>query len=250
MLVIPAIDIRGGNCVRLVQGDYTRETVFGADPARLARRWLDAGAQALHIVDLDGAKAGSAQNSVAVRAILAAVRAGRSTPATGRVTVQLGGGIRDADTAARWLEEGVDRVILGTIAVTAPEAVTEICRRFPGRAWVGIDARGGNVAVAGWTAPTAREAVELSREAEARGAAGIIFTDIERDGTGQGINTDGVARIASAVRVPVVASGGVRTAQDVRRLRDSLGGAVAGVIVGRALYEGTATLEELIAAAA
>jgi phosphoribosylformimino-5-aminoimidazole carboxamide ribotide isomerase len=249
VLVIPAIDIRGGNCVRLVQGDYSQETVFGTEPARIARRWLVSGARALHVVDLDGAKSGTAANAAAVRGILAEARALRGSQSEPPVTVQLGGGIRDAEAAGRWLDEGIDRVILGTIAVNAPSVVSEICRRFPGRAWVGIDARGGKVAVSGWTAPTTRDAVELAREAEARGAAGVVFTDIDRDGTGRGVDVAAVAEIARALRVPVIASGGVRTVEDVRSLRELGAGVVSGVIVGRALYDGAVTLEALLAAA-
>ena len=265
MIVVPAIDIRDGKCVRLVQGDYDRETVFGDDPAAMAVRWVRGGATTLHLVDLDGARTGRSDNAAAVEAILERLR---GVEAQSPVVTELGGGIRDAETAARWLDLGIDRVILGTVAVTDPDVVKVSCDRFPGRVWVGIDARAGRVAVSGWTEGTDRDALELAREVEGLGASGIIYTDIDRDGTGAGVNAAATARLARAVGCPVYASGGVHSADDVRRLlsanaADSSGpadsaspagrggaGTVAGVIVGRALYDGAVSLEELLDAAA
>jgi phosphoribosylformimino-5-aminoimidazole carboxamide ribotide isomerase len=242
LLVVPAIDIRGGKCVRLVRGDYSRETVFGDDPAAMAKRWLDEGARALHLVDLDGARSGNSDNANAVKAILREV-----ARAPGHVTTELGGGIRDLDAIEHWLGAGIDRVIIGTAAVRDPALVSRAAERFPGRVWVGVDARDGKVAVSGWTEETSVHALQFSRAMESRGAAGIIYTDIERDGTGSGVNAEATARIAAAVGILVFASGGVHGADDVVRLRNA--GGIAGVIVGRALYDGAVTLAELLAAA-
>ncbi len=247
MIIVPAIDIRGGKCVRLVQGDYQRETVFGDDPAAMAVRWIKQGGRALHLVDLDGARSGKSGNRQAVEAILEAVAAAADQLGLSeRPTVELGGGIRSVRGAGRWLRAGVDRVIFGTVAVTDPDMVEHACRRFPGSVWVGIDAREGRVAVEGWTETTGVAALDLAREMESRGAAGIIYTDIERDGTTGGINFEHTLEVASAVSIPVLASGGVRSTDDVRRLRKLEGRGVAGVIVGRALYEGAVTLGELL----
>lgn len=242
MLILPAIDIRGGRCVRLVQGDYDRETVFADDPAAMAERWLAEGAQAIHIVDLDGARDGSVTNRAAVEAILAAA-AGRG------VVTELGGGIRDLAGIEAWLEAGLTRVIVGTAAVRNPDLVGEAARRWPGRVWVGIDARGGKVAVEGWLETTGVDAIELARDMERRGAGGIVFTDIDRDGTGQGVSVASTARLAAAIGIPVVASGGVHSAADVARLRGVAESGIEGVIVGRALYDGAVTLADLLAAA-
>lgn len=244
MLILPAIDIRGGRCVRLVQGDYARETVFADDPAKMAERWLAEGADAIHIVDLDGARDGSVTNRDAVRGILAAAAA------SGRpIVTELGGGIRDLVGIEGWLEAGLTRVILGTAAVREPELVSEAARRWPGRVWVGIDARGGKVAVQGWLETTGVDAIELARDMEQRGAAGIVFTDIDRDGTGKGVSVESTARLAEALTIPVVASGGVHSLADVERLREVEGSGIEGVIVGRALYDGDVTLAGLLAAA-
>jgi phosphoribosylformimino-5-aminoimidazole carboxamide ribotide isomerase len=246
MRILPAIDIRGGNCVRLLRGDYDRETVFGNDPAAMAERWLEEGARALHIVDLDGARDGSGANHGAVRDILAAVaaRAPEDFP------TELGGGIRDLAGIERWLELGLSRVILGTAAVQRPELVSEASVRFPGRVWVGIDARAGRVAVDGWTRTSDRMATELAREMAERGAGGIVYTDIDRDGTGDGVNVEATAEVARAAGIAVIASGGVHSAEDVRRVRAVAEAGITGIIVGRALYDGAVTLAELEAAAA
>jgi phosphoribosylformimino-5-aminoimidazole carboxamide ribotide isomerase len=244
MEIVPAIDIRGGKCVRLLRGDYAQETVYGDDPAAMATRWVDEGARVLHLVDLDGARSGRSENREAVVRVLREL----SRPGGARVVTELGGGIRDVESVAQWLDAGLDRVILGTVAVTEPSVVSRAAERFAGRVWVGIDARNGEVAVSGWETGTATRALDLAKDAEARGAAGIIYTDIERDGTRAGLNIEATAHIASAVSIPVFASGGVGSVADVQRLCRARTG-VAGVLVGRALYDGTASLAELLTAA-
>ena len=248
MIVVPAIDIRGGKCVRLVQGDYARETVFGDEPADMARRWMREGATALHLVDLDGAKSGRRDNEPAVSNVLRAV-ADSATRAGVCPATQLGGGIRDIESVEFWLDAGIDRVILGTAAVREPSLVENAASRFPGRVWVGIDARDGKVAVDGWTRTTERLAADLAGEMQERGAAGVIYTDIGRDGTGKGVNVEATAALADRLRIPVFASGGVHSREDVVRLREVGGKGVAGVVVGRALYDGAVTLADLLAAA-
>ena len=244
MLILPAIDIRGGRCVRLVQGDYARETVFADDPAAMAERWLGEGAAAIHIVDLDGARDGAATNRAAVEGIL------RVAAASGRaVLTELGGGIRDLAGIEGWLEAGLSRVIVGTAAVREPGLVSDAAARWPGRVWVGIDARGGKVAVQGWLETTGVDAIDLARDMQDRGAAGIVFTDIDRDGTGAGVSVESTARLAEALAIPVVASGGVHSTGDVARLRKVAASGIEGVIVGRALYDGAVTLAALLAAA-
>jgi phosphoribosylformimino-5-aminoimidazole carboxamide ribotide isomerase len=248
VIVVPAIDIRGGKCVRLVQGDYARETVFGDEPADMARRWMGEGATALHLVDLDGAKSGRRENEPTVRGVLRAVAENVSGGGV-RPTTQLGGGIRDIGAVEFWLGAGVDRVILGTAAVSEPNLVETAAARFAGRVWVGIDARGGKVAVDGWTRTTGREAADLAGEMQELGAAGIIYTDIGRDGTGKGVNVEATAALADRLHIPVFASGGVHSREDVVKLRGVAGKGIAGVIVGRALYDGAVTLADLLSAA-
>lgn len=245
MLIVPAIDIRGGKCVRLYKGDYAKETVFGADPSEMARRWIREGATALHLVDLDGAKSGKSDNMAAVEAILAAVSEEASVP----VEVDLGGGIRDEDGVARWLDSGLHHVILGTAAVREPDLVSRCAAKHPGAVWVGIDARAGKVAISGWTEDSGVAAGDLARDVEQRGAAGIVYTDIDRDGTGDGVNVEATKSLAAALNIPVYASGGVRTTADVEKLRSAEADGVTGVIVGRALYDDAVTLEALLAAA-
>lgn len=246
VLIVPAIDIRGGKCVRLYRGDYAIETVFGADPSEMARRWIREGATALHLVDLDGAKSGKSDNFRAVEAILAAV----SEEASGPVAVDLGGGIRDEDGVARWLDAGLHHVILGTAAVRDPDLVSRCAAKHAGGVWVGIDARSGDVAISGWTEASGIAATDLACDAEQRGAAGIVYTDIDRDGTGDGVNVEATRSLAAELGIPVYASGGVRTTADIERLLPAQAAGVAGVIVGRALYDGAVTLEALLAAAA
>lgn len=242
--IIPAIDIRGGKCVRLIQGDYDRETVFGDDPGDMAKRWLDEGADSLHIVDLDGARDGKVTNRAAVDSILSAV-AGCSRP----IQVDLGGGIRSVDDARQWLDAGIGAVVLGTVAVTHPEIVAEACAAFPGKVWVGIDARGGEVKTSGWLEGSGVDSENLARDMQRDGAAGVIFTDIDRDGTGKGLNIESTTELACAINIPVIASGGVESVDDVKRLKVQAVAGIEGVIVGRALYDGKVTLAALLDAA-
>jgi phosphoribosylformimino-5-aminoimidazole carboxamide ribotide isomerase len=221
--------------------------VFGDRAADMARRWIDEGAEALHLVDLDGARSGRTENLAAVSAVVAEVTKRRAERAHA-IVIDLGGGIRDEAAIALWLDAGIDRVILGTAAVENPELIDAGARRFPGCVWVGIDTRDGKVAVDGWTRTTARAAVDLARDAEQRGAAGIVYTDIGRDGAGSGVNVEATALLADRVGIPVFASGGVHSAEDVARLRKVESRGVAGVIVGRALYDGAVTLAALLEA--
>jgi phosphoribosylformimino-5-aminoimidazole carboxamide ribotide isomerase len=225
LLILPAIDLRGGRCVRLRQGDYAQETVFGDDPAEMARRWADLGAEYLHLVDLDGAREGRPVNGASVRAIVEAAG----------VPCQLGGGLRTDEHVAEALSWGVARVILGTRALQAPDWCAALCRRFPGRVAVGIDAREGQVSTEGWLHTSAMTALDLARHADSWGVAALVYTDIGKDGMLAGPNVEATAAVAAAVSVPVIASGGVTTLDDVARLA---GRGLYGCIVGRALYEG------------
>jgi phosphoribosylformimino-5-aminoimidazole carboxamide ribotide isomerase len=236
MQIWPAIDLRGGKCVRLRQGDYRQETVFGEDPAAIARRWVDAGARQLHLVDLDGAREGSLANRAAIAAILGAIP----------VPCQLGGGIRDEVTVVELLALGLQRLVIGTQALKRPAWFREMCGKFPGRLVVGVDARQGRVATDGWLETSQVEATTWARELAAEPIAGIVYTDIAKDGMMAGPNVEAMAEMAAAVDVPVIASGGVTTADDVRRLAAT---GVAGCIIGRSLYEGSVTLGEALAAA-
>ena len=236
--LIPAIDLLGGHCVRLVQGRYDAATVYDADPAAVATRFAEHALRRLHVVDLDGAKLGRPGNTEAVRAILAVAKG---------VPLELGGGIRTLAAIEEWLALGVDRVVLGTAALHDPELVRTAARRFPGRIAVGIDARDGRVAVSGWLEISETDALTLARRFEDAGVAALIHTDIARDGTGAGPNLDATAAIARAVRVPVIASGGVGSLDDVRA---ACGRGLAGLIVGRALYDGSVELGRALEVAA
>lgn len=238
MILYPAIDLKDGNCVRLLRGDMEAATVFGTDPAAQALAFQQAGARWLHLVDLNGAFAGRPVNAAAVESILAAVS----------IPVQLGGGIRDMETIGFWLDRGVRRVILGTVAVENPALVTEAAQRFPGRIAVGIDARAGRVATRGWAQDTEVMATDLARSFEHAGVAAIIYTDIDRDGAMQGPNVAATAALARAVSIPVIASGGVSRLSDLIELRDS--GMIAGAISGRALYDGAIDLTQALQALA
>ena len=227
MILYPAIDLKDGQCVRLLRGEMEAATVFNDDPAGQARAFAAAGCRWLHLVDLNGAFAGRPVNAAAVEAILAAIH----------VPAQLGGGIRDRATIETWLEKGLARVILGTVAVRDPDLVRAAARAHPGRIAVGIDARGGRVAVEGWAETTELDATDLARRFEDAGVAAIVYTDIERDGAMQGPNVAATAALARAVSIPVIASGGVSSLEDIRALKAS-GAPLDGVISGRALYDG------------
>ena len=230
MILYPAIDLKDGACVRLLRGDMQAATVFGTDPAAQAAGFVAAGCGWLHLVDLNGAFAGTPVNGAAVRAILAAVD----------VPCQLGGGIRDIATIEMWLTAGVARVILGTVAVDNPDLVRQAARAFPGQVAVGIDARGGRVATRGWAVDTDVQAVDLALRFQDAGVAAIIYTDIDRDGAMGGPNIAATAALGRAVTVPVIASGGVASLADLMALRDT--GVIAGAISGRALYDGAIDL--------
>ena len=238
MDVIPAIDLLEGRCVRLYQGDYARAQIFNDRPAEVARQWVEQGASWLHVVDLDGAKAGKLVNQSAIEAILQAVS----------VPVQVGGGLRDRTSVAQLLTLGVQRVILGTIAVEQPQMVAELCGEFPGRIVVGIDARNGRVATRGWLETSEVLATELAEQMQQLGAAAIVYTDIQRDGTLQGPNMAALRELAAVVDLPVIASGGISSITDLLSLLalEPLG--VTGVIVGRALYTGDITLKQALQA--
>ena len=236
MIFFPAIDLKDGQCVRLYQGDMERVTVFGDDPADQARGFAGAGAEWLHVVDLNGAISGRPVNEDAVTAILDGVE----------IPVQLGGGIRDKETIESWLRRGIERVILGTAAVRQPDLVKQACRRHPGRIAVGIDARAGLVAVEGWTETSATTALDLSRRFEDCGVAAIIHTDISRDGAMQGPNIEATVELAHSVSVPVIASGGVSSMDDLEALKKAGAGILEGVISGRALYDGRIDVTEAV----
>lgn len=240
LTLYPAIDLKNGECVRLQQGDMDRVTVFNSDPAAQAKAWQDAGFKYLHLVDLDGAFAGKPANVAAVTAIRKAI----SLP------IQLGGGIRDEATIESWLDAGITRVILGTVAVRNPDLVKAAARRWPGRVVVGIDARSGRVAVEGWAEASDLDAIDLAKKFVDAGVAAIVYTDIDRDGLLKGVNVTATAAMARAVPIPVIASGGLAGIEDVIALKKEAanGAGIDGAILGRALYDGridpTAALKE------
>lgn len=235
MILYPAIDLKDGQCVRLLRGEMEAATVFNDDPAAQARAFQDAGCEWIHLVDLNGAFAGEPVNAAAVEAILAAID----------VPAQLGGGIRDMATIATWIEKGLSRVILGTVAVENPDLVREAAREFPGKVAVGIDARNGRVATKGWAEETDVMVTDLAKSFEDAGVAAIIYTDINRDGAMQGPNVEATADLARAVSIPVIASGGVSSLDDLRALK-SCGAELNGAISGRALYDGAIDLAEAL----
>ena len=228
MILFPAIDLKNGEAVRLQQGDMARATVFNRDPSAQALAFEAAGFEWLHLVDLDGAFAGKPVNALAVAAIVKKVK----------IPVQLGGGIRNLAAVEAWLGEGIARVIVGTAAVRDPQFVKQAARKFPGQVAVGIDARAGKVAVAGWAEETQLEALELARLFEGVGVAAIIYTDVERDGMLQGLNLEATIALADAVKIPVIASGGFASLDDVRKLLEPRAEKLEGAIAGRALYDG------------
>jgi phosphoribosylformimino-5-aminoimidazole carboxamide ribotide isomerase len=230
MLLIPAIDLKDGQCVRLQQGDMQASTVFGDDPAAMARRWLQAGARRLHLVDLNGAFAGKPINESAVKSILRAV--GDAIP------VQLGGGIRDLDTIERYLDDGLSYVVIGTAAVKSPGFLKDACSAFGGHIIVGLDAKDGKVATDGWSKLTGHEVVDLARKFEDYGVEGVIYTDIGRDGMLTGVNVEATVKLAQALSIPVIASGGLSGMADIEALCAVESEGVSGVICGRSIYTG------------
>lgn len=236
MILYPAVDLKDGQCVRLLRGDMDSATVFNAHPAEQAAAFEAAGFGWLHLVDLNGAFAGRPVNAAAVKAILGRVR----------IPVQLGGGIRNMESIAIWLEAGVSRVILGTAALRNPMLVKEACRLFPDQIAVGIDAREGKVAVAGWADVSDQDAVAVALRFEDAGAAAIVYTDIARDGAMQGANVEETARFAERLTTPVIASGGIATLDDLRALKELEAVGVEGAIIGRALYEGSIRAKEAL----
>lgn len=239
MIVIPAIDIKGGKCVRLLQGDFNRVTVYGEDPVMVAEKWRSGGAERIHVVDLDGSKDGSPVNRHIIEAIARAVD----------VPVQAGGGIRDMKTVEGYFEAGVSRVILGTAALKDRDFVLSACRRFSGRIILGIDARGDRIAVEGWLEETGRSPVDVARSYEGYGLDALVYTDIGRDGMQTGVNRESTELLARAVDIPVIASGGVSGIADIEGLLSVRDAGIMGVIVGKALYDGRIDLAEAIALA-
>jgi len=236
MILYPAIDLKDGNCVRLLHGDMDKATVFGSDPAAQAAKFEAAGCEWVHLVDLNGAFAGEPVNGAAVEAILGRIK----------VPAQLGGGIRDMATIERWLSKGLARVILGTVAVENPDLVREAAKAFPGQVAVGIDARGGKVATKGWATETDVMVTDLAKSFEDAGVAAIIYTDILRDGAMTGPNIEATEALGRAVSIPVIASGGVSSLPDLIALRNT--GVIAGAISGRAIYDGALDLTAALAA--
>ncbi|MDO8314333.1 MAG: 1-(5-phosphoribosyl)-5-[(5-phosphoribosylamino)methylideneamino]imidazole-4-carboxamide isomerase [Rugosibacter sp.] len=231
MLLIPAIDLKDGHCVRLKQGEMDDATVFSEDPAAMARHWIEQGARRLHLVDLNGAFAGKPKNESAIKMILAEV--GDEIP------VQLGGGIRDLDTIARCLDDGIRYVIIGTAAVKNPGFLHDACSAFPGHIIVGLDAKEGKVAVDGWSKLTGHDVIDLAKKFEGYGAEAVIYTDIGRDGMLSGVNIEATVKLAQALTIPVIASGGMAGLQDIQALCRVAHEGIMGAITGRAIYEGT-----------
>jgi phosphoribosylformimino-5-aminoimidazole carboxamide ribotide isomerase len=230
MLLIPAIDLKDGHCVRLEQGDMSASTSFGDDPAAMARRWLDAGARRLHLVDLNGAFAGKPVNEVAVKAIIKEIG--------GAIPIQLGGGIRDLDTIERYLDDGLSYIIIGTAAVKSPGFLKDACTAFGGHIIVGLDAKDGKVATDGWSKLTGHEVVDLALKFQDYGVEGVIYTDIGRDGMLTGVNIESTVKLAQALTIPVFASGGLAGIADIEKLCAVEDEGIEGVICGRSIYTG------------
>ena len=230
MLLIPAIDLKDGHCVRLIQGDMDQSTTFGEDPAAMATKWLEAGARRLHLVDLNGAFAGQPKNLGAIKSILKVV--------DGQIPVQLGGGIRDLDTIERYIDLGIEYLIIGTAAVKNPGFLQAACSAFPGHIIVGLDAKDGKVAIDGWSKLTGQDVIETAKRFEGWGVESIIYTDIGRDGMLTGINVDATVKLAQSLKIPVIASGGLAGMADIEALCAVESEGVEGVICGRAIYTG------------
>ena len=229
MIVIPAIDLKDGKCVRLRQGKMNEQTVFSDDPVAMAKRWVEAGARRLHIVDLDGAQSGDPVNASVIESIVAACP---------DVPIQVGGGIRHEDTIQAYLDCGVRYVILGTKAVNAPHFVGDVCAEFPGHIIVGLDAREGKVAIDGWSKLSGHDVLDLAQRYQNDGVEAIVYTDIGRDGMMTGLNVDATVNLAEAISIPVIASGGISGLEDIRQLCGVAGSGIIGAITGRAIYEG------------
>ena len=241
MLIIPAIDIKDGHCVRLKQGDMNDATVYSEDPTGMAKHWLAQGARRLHLVDLNGAVAGKPKNEGIIRKMVAAV--GDEIP------VQLGGGLRDLDTIERYLDSGVSYVIIGTAAVKNPGFLRDACTAFPGHVIVGLDAKDGKVAVEGWSKMTGHDVIDLAKKFEDYGAESVVYTDIGRDGMLSGVNIDATVKLARSLRIPVMASGGLTNLEDVKALCEVEFEGITAVITGRALYQGTIDFKQAQATA-
>lgn len=239
MIIYPAIDIRGGRCVRLTEGRFDAETVFADDPAEMALKWAGMGAEFLHLVDLDGALAGEGKNVSVIERILQSVN----------IPVQLGGGIRNLETIEKLLALGVTRLILGSAAVKNPQLVEEACKKYPGHIAVGIDAKNGEVAIEGWGKGSGVAATELAKQMAAYGVETIIYTDISRDGMLSGVNVEATAALARACGVPIIASGGVASLEDIRRVKAVESDGVQGCIIGKAIYTGAVDLKAALALA-
>ena len=235
MLLIPAIDIKDGKCVRLRQGRMDDETIYADNPLDMAKRWVDAGARRLHLVDLDGALAGEPVNAKIVHAIAEAFP---------DVPIQIGGGIRDEDTIQTYLNAGVSFVIIGTKAVTTPHFVSEVCLEFPGHIIVGLDTKDGKVATEGWSKLSRHDALDMAKHFEDDGVVSIIFTDIGRDGMMNSVNTEATVELCRHINIPVIASGGITNLDDIRSLSEAAGEGIEGAITGRAIYEGTLDFAE------
>jgi phosphoribosylformimino-5-aminoimidazole carboxamide ribotide isomerase len=240
VILYPAIDLKDGQCVRVLHGDLSTATVFNTDPGAQAKQWADAGFHWVHVVDLNGAVQGEAVNASAVEAILSAVS----------IPVQLGGGIRTLADVERWIEAGVSRVILGTVAVKQPEIVLEAARLFPEQIAVSVDVRAGKVAVQGWTADSDLDAITVARRFEDAGVGALIITDIDRDGTVMGFNVEAFGAIADAVKIPVIAAGGLASVDDLVKVKARAGAPIAGAVLGRALYNGAIDPAEALKVAA
>lgn len=235
MLLIPAIDLKGGRCVRLRQGRMDDETVFSDDPLAVAERWVEAGCRRLHVVDLDGAASGQPENAEVIRGI---------TERFPDIPLQVGGGIRDDDTIQSYLDAGVTYIIIGTKAVNAPHFVADACAEFPGHIFIGLDARNGKVATDGWSKLSNHDVIDLAQQFERDGAECIVYTDIDRDGMLTGVNVEATVALARSIKIPVIASGGIHTVDDVRALCQVADEGIAGAITGRAIYEGTLDFAE------
>jgi phosphoribosylformimino-5-aminoimidazole carboxamide ribotide isomerase len=235
MKIIPAIDIQNGNCVRLRQGDFAQETIFDKNPLNIAQKWVDEGAERLHLVDLDGARLGTPINLDIISSIC------KKFPS---IPIQIGGGIRDLKTAENYLLAGATYIIIGTKAVEEPKFVKELCKIFPGNIIVGVDAKNGEVATDGWESVSDKNVIELSKEFENIGVSEIVYTDIEKDGMMKGLNMDATLNLAESVNIPIIASGGVSCLDDIQKMKPYVGSGISGIIIGRALYEKTITIKE------